>query len=132
MAKTWVLDTETKGTGAHVAPLSDKHEQRAERALAVVQLARPPQPARAEPEPSRGRSFKLVDVRAAQVVGEELDARTALAALARFPSPLDARVYVYDESRRRWRLLSLADTRSLWELSRRDEAEAEAAATASE
>ena len=121
MAKTWVLDTETKGTGAHVAPLSQKPNKRADRALAVVQLPRPPRPARAEEELSRERSFKLVDVRAASVIGEDLDTRTALSELGRFASPLDARVYVLDERRRRWRLLSLAETRSLWELGRRDE-----------
>ncbi len=119
MAKTWVLDTETKGTGAHVAPLEPK--KRADRALSVVQLPRPPRGVRAEEEPSRERSFKLVDVRAASVIGEQLDTRTALSELARFSSPLDARVYVWDEARRRWRLLSLAETRSLWELGQRDE-----------
>jgi hypothetical protein len=121
MAKTWVLDTETKGTGAHVAPLSSKPKRRADRALAVVQIPRPPRPADAEEEPSRERSFRLVDVRAASVIGEHLDTRTALSALGRFSSPLDARVYAWDGRRERWRLLSLAETRSLWELGRRDE-----------
>ena len=29
MGKTWILDTETKGTGAHVAPLEDQPEKTA-------------------------------------------------------------------------------------------------------
>lgn len=122
MAKTWILDTETKGTGAHVAPLPS-HERRGahpERPLQTVQLRRPPHPAPdAEDLAAQARRFKIVDVRSAEVLGEELDTQRAADALARMPSPLDARVYVWEEQRSRWRLLDLANTRSLWELARR-------------
>jgi hypothetical protein len=124
MAKTWVLDTETKGTGAHVAPLSEKQAaRRAERDLAVVQLQRPPRPPRAEDDPTRtdSRRFKLVDVRAGRVLGEELDTRRVAAGLARMSSPLDARVFVWQPERERWHLLGLAQTRTLWQLGQRAE-----------
>jgi hypothetical protein len=43
MAKVWVLDTETKGTGAHVAPLEDAAEPGAKQAPRRKQRAsRPP------------------------------------------------------------------------------------------
>ena len=43
MAKTWRLDTETKGTGAHVVPLENAPQRsEAEQELATVTLERPP------------------------------------------------------------------------------------------
>jgi len=90
MAKTWVLDTETKGTGAHVVPLSSR-ERSGEEELAIVQLERPPRPPR-EPAPVPHTRFRVVDVLGASVVGEELDVRDAVAALAKMRSALDARV----------------------------------------
>jgi hypothetical protein len=59
MAKTWVLDTETKGTGANVVPLEkvqrrpeDAPARRAPRpkAPAGEATSRRPRPAKAEPE----------------------------------------------------------------------------------
>lgn len=127
MAKTWVLDTETKGTGAHVAPLPGRG-RRAERPLATVQLRRPPQPLVPAPESSEGqRRFKVVDVRAGSVAGEDLDARGLAALLAGVASPLDVRVYVSRGDAHGWRLLDLARTRSLWELAARSAASAAAA-----
>jgi hypothetical protein len=123
MAKTWRLKSETKGTGAHVAPLEGEGARRAggERPLAVVQLERPPRARPAEPATAPARRFKLVDVRGARVLGEDLDTRAAAAELARMGSPLDARVYVWERERERWRLLNLAQTRQFWELARREQ-----------
>jgi hypothetical protein len=121
MAKTWVLDTETKGTGEHVAPLSLKPRAGGERGLAIVQLPRPPRRGHAEEQPAPARRFKLVDVRAARVLGEDLDTRAAITELAGLSSALDARVYIWERERRRWQLLSLAETRALWELARRED-----------
>jgi hypothetical protein len=118
MAKTWILDTETKGTGAHIAPLPGKraHHAAPEAALALVQLARPPRP-EPEPEaPAQAPRFKLVDVPSGLVLGENLDAHATVEELAQMRSALDARVYVWAPERRRWRLLSLADTRALWRM----------------
>ena len=120
MAKTWVLDTETKGTGAHIAPLSTR-ERTGEKELAIVQLERAPR-APQQPQPAPRTRFRVIDVLGASVVGEELDVRHAVAALAKMRSALDARVYVRASEDARWRLLSLADTRRLWQLAReRDE-----------
>ncbi len=66
MAKTWILDTETKGTGAHMVPLEDALRKRSsEEDLAVVTLKAPPGPPRT-PEPAEAPaplSFRIVDVR---------------------------------------------------------------------
>jgi len=118
MAKTWVLDTETKGTGAHIAPLTDAgHERSREAELALVQLARPPRPKRPS-EPPPKATFRVVDVLSGKLLGEDLDAREAVHELAGLRSALDARVYLRHGENARWRLLSLGDTRRLWALAR--------------
>ena len=122
MAKTWVLDTETKGTGAHVAPLPDAAGGGSREAeLALVQLARPPRPQRPS-EPPPKATFRVVDVLGGDVLGEDLGAREAVDVLGGMRSALDARVYVRHGAGSRWRLVSLADTRRLWTLARDSEA----------
>lgn len=49
MAKTWTLDTETKGTGAHVRPLEDVAEKPAETTKEPPTPSRRPGPAPAQP-----------------------------------------------------------------------------------
>jgi len=114
VAKTWVLDTETKGTGAHIAPL------KAERAssqpeLATVTFERPPRPVRA-PVPPAPRTFKVLDVLGARTLAEGVDARETLTLLAGMRSVLDARVYVWAPSTERWRLLTLEEHKALWKM----------------
>jgi hypothetical protein len=114
MAKTWILDTETKGTGAHIAPL-EPESARAERELATVTFDRPPRPAEA-PEPPAPRTFKVVDVMSARVLTEGADTRETLELLAGMRSALDARIYTWVPSVERWRLLTLGERRALWEM----------------
>jgi len=118
VAKTWVLDTETKGTGAHIAPLTGGARGGTKEAeLALVQLTRSPRPPRPS-EPPATTTFRVVDVLGGEVLGEDLAAREAVEALAGMRSALDARVYLRHGAGARWRLLSLADTRRLWTLAR--------------
>jgi hypothetical protein len=113
VAKAWILDTETKGTGAHIAPLKGD-SPRDERELATVVFERPPR--RVEtPEPAP-RAFKVVDVRSARVLAEGADTRETLELLANMSSVVDARVYVWAPANERWRLLTLAEQKTLWEL----------------
>lgn len=114
VAKTWILDTETKGTGAHIAPLKDGRP-RPERELATVTFERPARPA-AEPAPPAPRVFKVVDVMSARVLAEGADTRETLELLAGMKSVVDARIYVWAPAAERWRLLSIAEQRALWEL----------------
>ncbi|HEX4187509.1 MAG TPA: hypothetical protein VHY83_06410 [Solirubrobacteraceae bacterium] len=114
MAKTWRLDTETKGTGAHVVPLEQAPARSAREAeLSTVTLERPPRVV-AQPEPLGPRTFKVLDVRSSQVLAEDADTRATLALLADVRSMLDVRIYVWLQRARRWRLLTLDEQRTLW------------------
>ncbi len=114
VAKTWILDTETKGTGAHIAPLKEERP-RPERELSTVTFDRPARPV-AEPEPPAPRAFKVVDVMSARVLAEGADTRETLDLLAGMKSVVDARIYVWAPGGERWRLLSVAEQRALWQL----------------
>jgi len=115
MGKTWLLDTETKGTGAHMVPLEQalEHGASEERDLAVVALERP----RRAPKPSEvpaPRMFKVVDVMSARVLAEGVTARATVDLLADLRSVLDVRIYVWMPLAGRWRLLSLEEQKALW------------------
>jgi hypothetical protein len=112
MAKTWVLDTETKGTGAHMEPLRS-HAQRAEPELNVTRFRPPESPPAPKPAPVE-RRFRVFDVLGGRTVAEEVPIAAALRVLAGMRSPLDARVYVREAPGGRWRMLSIAETRALW------------------
>jgi hypothetical protein len=114
MAKTWVLDSETKGTGAHVAPLS-RRPAAAERELSLARFRAPPRKPAAPPA-RRPRRFKVVDVMANRVIAEDVLAAGAIEALAELRKAVDARIYVREPDSPRWRLLTLAETRALWDL----------------
>jgi len=114
VAKTWVLDTETKGTGAHIAPIPARGRERvSERELALIDLQRPgrPSPPQAPPEPLR---FKVVDVMSAEVLAEGVGAREAVEVLEGMHSVIDARISVWAPERNRWRLLALDEAKALW------------------
>jgi hypothetical protein len=55
MGKVWVLDTETKGTGANMVPLEDVLEKPAPKAAPAARpgSSRPNRPERRRPEPRR-------------------------------------------------------------------------------
>ena len=123
MAKVWVLDTDTKGTGANVVPL--------ERVLKRGSDAGPrygfpgfdfrkPDLRRefaddAPAEPRKPLEFKVVDVMSRRVLAEGADARATVAALEGVRSVVDVTIYVWDAERERWQMLTLAETRALWE-----------------
>jgi hypothetical protein len=110
--KAWVLDTETKGTGAHVEPLKDA-KRAPEKPLSLTRF-KAPRPAPKAPAPREPRRFKVVDVLGNRVLAEGAGAGEAIAALEQLRSVYDARVFVWDPSVERWRLLTLAETRTLW------------------
>jgi hypothetical protein len=114
VGKTWVLDTETKGTGAHMVPL-EHTLNRADhvRGLELVDLGGPSreQPEAAPPERLR---FKIVNVMSAQVLAEGVEAREAVRVLEGLGSLLDARIFLWAGRIGRWRLLSLDESKALW------------------
>jgi hypothetical protein len=117
MAKTWVLDTETKGTGAHIVPLGSRptHPQAREPELDLTRFRAPARDHVVEElVPKAPRRFKVVDVLGARTLAEDVAAAGAVAALARLRKPVDARVYVREAPAGRWRLLTIGETRALW------------------
>ncbi len=112
MGKLWVLDTETKGTGAEMVPL-EKVLQDPRSARAPV-LA-PERQKRVKPPPPRAPwRFKVVDVMTRQTVAEGVDARTTVEVLRSFRSVVDVSVYAWDQAATNWRPLTLAERRTVW------------------
>ena len=118
MARIWVLDTETKGTGAHMVPLESVLRKPAP---SSEPLFVPPEPQPREPkppEPRAPRRFKIVEVVSQQVLAEGVPAREALSVLNDVRSIVDVRMFVWQPKEERWRLLTLDEQRLLWD--RRD------------
>jgi hypothetical protein len=113
--KVWVLDTETKGTGAEMVPLDKVLRKPGSGEPLVVHTPpehqRPPK----QPEPKRPREFRIVDVTTGEVLGEHLDTRAALAALEGVDSIVDVRIYAWDHTNEKWVLLTLGEQRALWQ-----------------
>jgi len=115
MAKTWVLDTETKGTGAEMVPIEKTlSRERRQPELALVELGGPPREDPG-PEPRPPQRFKVVDVMSAQTLAQDVGAREAVRALEGLRSVLDARIFIWSPEGGRWRLLPLQEAKRLWE-----------------
>ena len=122
MARVWVLDTSTKGTGATMVPLeSVLHKPSRSSDAIYVPPPRPPK-APAPAEPRRPRMFKVVDVRSRAVLAEDATARATIQVLSGVRSIVDVHVYVRTPATEKWRLLTLDEQRLLW--SHRDPAPA--------
>jgi hypothetical protein len=114
MAKVWVLDTETKGTGARVVPLEKalKRPAPSDEPFFVPPKPRPrPEPA---PEPRRPRTFRVVDVMTQEVLAEGAGLRATLGVLDGVRSVVDVRIFVWEPEPGRWRLLTLGEQQALW------------------
>ena len=87
MAKTWVLETHTKGTGANIVPLEEgapapAAEPREREPLFVPRKPAPrPAPAPAPKAPSR---FRVVEVTTGRVLAEDAGVRATRGADGRF------------------------------------------------
>jgi hypothetical protein len=116
MARTWVLDLDPSGTGAEMRPLETVLRGPGDKpALALVRPK--PQP-REEPapEPAEPHRFKIVDVLTGEVKAEHARARATVDVLKDVRSVADVRIYVWEPGDERWRLLTLAEQRTLWAL----------------
>jgi hypothetical protein len=119
MGRTWVLDTETKGTGAHMVPLEKVLEKPAPRNEPLVV---PPKAKRREPKlapPRAPREFRVVDVLSRAVLAEWASASEALSVLSDVRSIVDVTVFIWEPTARRWRLLSLEEQRTMWDRRRK-------------
>jgi hypothetical protein len=109
--KVWVLDTETKGTGAEMVPL-EKRAAAGGRGAIVVK----PQPAPEKPAVRRRpHRFKVVDVMTRQTLAEDTDLRATLELMRGLRSVVDIDVFARPDDAEEWRHLSQRERRLLWE-----------------
>jgi hypothetical protein len=114
MAKTWILDTSTKGTGASMVPLDNVLSKPSERTERI--FVPPPRPKAAPaPEPRQPRLFKIVDIVTRQVLTEGTDARAVIELLGGVRSIVDVNIYVWQPNTEKWRLLTFEERRVLWD-----------------
>jgi hypothetical protein len=120
MARKWVLDSETKGTGAEMVPLEKAHSGAADKGRGVVVVQeRKPVPEK-PPAPKLPRRFKVVDVMTERVLAEDADARSTVALLETQRSVVDVSVYVWEEQAGRWQQLTQREKQMLWNLRGRE------------
>ena len=112
--KTWVLDHETKGTGAEMVPL-EKKVDRSRQGSAPLVVQQKEKRAK-EPEPRGPRRFKVVDVMTRKVLAEGADARTTVDLLRDVRSIVDVAIYVWEDKAGRWQQLTQREARMLWDL----------------
>jgi hypothetical protein len=118
MGTTWILRTETKGTGATMVPLESVTTRSS--APKPVTVPRKPQPRPVTaPEPKPPRKFKVVDVMTRQPLVDDASAREAIDALAGVRSVVDIDVYVRQEERDRWRMLTFGERQAMLNLAAR-------------
>jgi hypothetical protein len=111
MGRVWVLDTETKGTGAQMVPLDRVLKKLAPEPLVVAPKPKPRPPN--EPEPRQPRRFRVVDVATREVLADGAGAWATLGVLKDVRSSVDVHVYVWEPGDDVWRLLSFAEQRIL-------------------
>ena len=115
MGRTWVLDTETKGTGAQMVPLEKVlREPTGKPARRPVRRPEPsPSPERS---PSKPRRFKVVDVLTREVLAEGAGTRATVDLLDDVRSLVDVTIYVWSDPLGNWQPLTFAESRMLWDL----------------
>jgi hypothetical protein len=116
MGRTWVLDTETKGTSAQMVPL-DKAVNKPEpgNKPLFVPPKRQPKAEPAEPAPRPPRRFRVVDIATREVLADGAGTRATLELLGGIRSSVDVNVSVWEPASERWRLLTLRERQLLWE-----------------
>src|SRR5919197_857914 len=115
MGRVWVLDTETKGTGAQMVPLDQVLKKPAARGEPLFVPPKRQEREPKAPEPRQPRRFRIVDVETRAVLADDVSARDALRALNGVRSSVDVQVYVWEPKDERWRLLTLGEQRVLWD-----------------
>ena len=120
MAKAWVLDTDTKGTGAEMVPLEKLERQRRrgrdrERISVIRRTPLPPEEPTEDADRTDERRFKVVNVLSREVLGDGVEPREAVELLERVRSVVDVRIYVWEPELEDWRALSLREKKLMWE-----------------
>jgi hypothetical protein len=120
MAKTWVLETHTKGTGANIVPLEDGAPAPApeprEREPLFVPRKPAPKPVAAPPAKAPSR-FKVVEVTTGRVLAEDAGVRATVELLRDdVASITDVAIWAWSERHGRYVLLTHREQRRLWDL----------------
>jgi hypothetical protein len=114
----WVLDTETKGTGAEMVPLEKlQRRKRSNSPAARTTVLRRDLPAReADPvEPAAApRRFKVVSVMSGALLADDVEAAKMVDAMRSVQSVLDVRIYVWEPADGDWRPLTLGEKKAVW------------------
>jgi hypothetical protein len=113
--RTWILDTETKGTGAQMVPLESVLRKPSPPKPPLLPPAKPQPRKPKPPEPRAPRRFRVIDVTTRELLADEASARETLEVLGGVRSSVDVNVFVWAEKAQTWRLLSLAEQRALWD-----------------
>jgi hypothetical protein len=115
MGKVWILDTETKGTGANMVPLDSVLKKPGSGGVEGFRLPPLKAPAPADEQPRAPRTFKVIDVLTREVLADGTDARATIERLEQVRSIVDVTIWVWQPDDERWRMLSLEEARALWE-----------------
>jgi hypothetical protein len=118
MGKVWVLDTETKGTGANMVPLEKVLRKPAPGSRHVSIAPKPkaratPGPAEA-PAPREPRRFKVLDLLTRCVLADRASARATVDVLEGIRSIVDVNIYVWEPKTESWRQLLHGEKQVLW------------------
>jgi len=127
VGKVWILDTETKGTGANMVPLDRVLRKPGSDTVPGFSLPSLKPPAPSEPAPQSPHRFRVIDVQTRQVLADDADARATIGALEPIRSIVDVNVWVWRPESDRWRMLTMDELRALWAYRGKLEANAQAA-----
>ena len=116
MARRWILDHETKGTGAEMVPLDKAHPEDAPAGHPVIVAPERKPPPKREPAPRGPRRFRVVDVMTRAVLVEDAPLRATLDALRGARSTVDVSVYVWEERAAKWQQLTQREQKMLWDM----------------
>src|SRR5262249_13187955 len=85
-----------------------------------ISVPRKPRPREQEaPQARPPRRFRVVDVMTRETLADDASTRDAIDVLKDARSIVDVNVFVWQDEQERWRLLTLAEQRAMWELARR-------------
>jgi hypothetical protein len=112
--RAWVLDHETKGTGAHMVPLDKVADADREGGQSVV-VVQPRKRRPKQPEPRAPRRFKVVDVMTRQTLAEDVGIRDAVQLLEGIRSSVDVTLYARADDGR-WQQLTHPERQAIWQL----------------
>jgi hypothetical protein len=117
----WVLDTETKGTGAEMVPLERLEERKRkagvrERIRVVGPKVNATEGPPEQEDPRAPLHFRVIDVRSRETLVENEGISETLDVLRGVGSVVDVNIFVWEPEEEDWRPLTMSERRRLWNL----------------